>query len=83
MVKTYSNCTVVLENLEVTYMEDHRDLSFLRVNTALHPGLNMYITAARRILFFTYLFGGPKNLCPGSLQAALLLSQISADNENQ
>uniref|UniRef100_A0A7N8WM26 Receptor protein-tyrosine kinase n=1 Tax=Mastacembelus armatus TaxID=205130 RepID=A0A7N8WM26_9TELE len=30
MVKTYSNCTVVLENLEVTYMEEHRDLSFLR-----------------------------------------------------
>ncbi|KAK5919700.1 hypothetical protein CgunFtcFv8_023572 [Champsocephalus gunnari] len=29
MVKTYSNCTVVLENLEVTYMEGHRDLSFL------------------------------------------------------
>lgn len=31
MVKTYSNCTVVLENLEITYMEEHRDLSFLRV----------------------------------------------------
>uniref|UniRef100_A0A665W0F8 Receptor protein-tyrosine kinase n=1 Tax=Echeneis naucrates TaxID=173247 RepID=A0A665W0F8_ECHNA len=30
MVKTYSNCTVVLENLEVTYMDSHRDLSFLR-----------------------------------------------------
>ncbi|KAG7229249.1 hypothetical protein INR49_012906, partial [Caranx melampygus] len=30
MVKTYSNCTVVLENLEVTYMDEHRDLSFLR-----------------------------------------------------
>ncbi|XP_068197776.1 epidermal growth factor receptor [Antennarius striatus] len=30
MVKTYSNCTVVLENLEITYMEDHHDLSFLR-----------------------------------------------------
>ncbi|XP_039869834.1 epidermal growth factor receptor-like [Simochromis diagramma] len=30
MVKTYSNCTVVLENLEITHMEDHRDLSFLR-----------------------------------------------------
>ncbi|XP_037643716.1 epidermal growth factor receptor [Sebastes umbrosus] len=29
MVKTYMNCTVVLENLEVTYMEEHRDLSFL------------------------------------------------------
>ena len=34
MVKTYSNCTVVLENLEVTYMEEHRDLSFLKVKTA-------------------------------------------------
>uniref|UniRef100_A0A8C4H5U2 Receptor protein-tyrosine kinase n=1 Tax=Dicentrarchus labrax TaxID=13489 RepID=A0A8C4H5U2_DICLA len=30
MVKTYSNCTVVLENLEITYMEEDRDLSFLR-----------------------------------------------------
>ncbi|XP_034038301.1 epidermal growth factor receptor [Thalassophryne amazonica] len=30
MVKTYNNCTVVLENLEVTYMEEHHDLSFLR-----------------------------------------------------
>uniref|UniRef100_A0A668A9C5 Receptor protein-tyrosine kinase n=1 Tax=Myripristis murdjan TaxID=586833 RepID=A0A668A9C5_9TELE len=30
MVKTYSNCTVVLENLEVTHMENHHDLSFLR-----------------------------------------------------
>uniref|UniRef100_A0A671XJI3 receptor protein-tyrosine kinase n=1 Tax=Sparus aurata TaxID=8175 RepID=A0A671XJI3_SPAAU len=29
MVKTYSNCTVVLENLEITHMEDHRDMSFL------------------------------------------------------
>ena len=34
MVKTYSNCTVVLENLEITYMEEHRDLSFLRVKAA-------------------------------------------------
>ena len=31
MVKTYSNCTVVLENLEITHMEEHRDLSFLKV----------------------------------------------------
>lgn len=35
MVKTYSNCTVVLENLEVTYMEEHHDLSFLSVKTLL------------------------------------------------
>uniref|UniRef100_A0A673BM84 Receptor protein-tyrosine kinase n=1 Tax=Sphaeramia orbicularis TaxID=375764 RepID=A0A673BM84_9TELE len=30
MVKTYSNCTVVLENLEITYMEENHDLSFLK-----------------------------------------------------
>ncbi|XP_075877795.1 epidermal growth factor receptor isoform X1 [Nelusetta ayraudi] len=30
MVRTYRNCTVVLENLEITYIEEHRDLSFLR-----------------------------------------------------
>ncbi|XP_010765958.1 epidermal growth factor receptor [Notothenia coriiceps] len=29
MVKTYSNCTVVLENLEITHMEGHHNLSFL------------------------------------------------------
>ncbi|XP_076000694.1 epidermal growth factor receptor [Genypterus blacodes] len=30
MVKAYSNCTVVMENLEVTYMDEHHNLSFLR-----------------------------------------------------
>ncbi|XP_056290617.1 melanoma receptor tyrosine-protein kinase-like [Pseudoliparis swirei] len=30
MVKTYSNCTVVLENLEVTYTLEHQDLDFLQ-----------------------------------------------------
>ena len=31
MVKMYSNCSVVLENLEVTYTLEHHDLSFLQV----------------------------------------------------
>ncbi|XP_018613223.2 epidermal growth factor receptor isoform X2 [Scleropages formosus] len=30
MVKIYSNCTAVLENLEITYTEEHHDLSFLK-----------------------------------------------------
>ncbi|XP_039508295.1 epidermal growth factor receptor-like isoform X2 [Pimephales promelas] len=30
LVKMYSNCTVVLENLEITYMTENHDLSFLR-----------------------------------------------------
>ncbi|XP_036374455.1 epidermal growth factor receptor [Megalops cyprinoides] len=30
LVRVYSNCTVVLENLEITYTEEHHDLSFLR-----------------------------------------------------
>uniref|UniRef100_UPI003AABDA4D melanoma receptor tyrosine-protein kinase-like n=1 Tax=Centroberyx gerrardi TaxID=166262 RepID=UPI003AABDA4D len=30
MVRMYSNCTVVLENLEVTYTQEHHDLSFLQ-----------------------------------------------------
>ncbi|KAL0966256.1 hypothetical protein UPYG_G00293030 [Umbra pygmaea] len=30
MVKVYSNCSVVLENLEITYMQSNEDLSFLR-----------------------------------------------------
>ncbi|TNN67471.1 Epidermal growth factor receptor [Liparis tanakae] len=41
MVKTYSNCTVVLENLEVTYMEEHRDLSFLQ-NLRIIRGHSLY-----------------------------------------
>uniref|UniRef100_A0A3Q2ZFX4 Uncharacterized protein n=1 Tax=Kryptolebias marmoratus TaxID=37003 RepID=A0A3Q2ZFX4_KRYMA len=28
---TYSNCSVVLENLEITYTLEHHDLSFLKV----------------------------------------------------
>lgn len=31
MVKTYSNCTIVLENLEITHVDENRDLSFLKV----------------------------------------------------
>lgn len=31
LVKMYSNCTVVLENLEITYTSDQHDLSFLKV----------------------------------------------------
>ncbi|KAG5851248.1 hypothetical protein ANANG_G00091050 [Anguilla anguilla] len=30
MVRMYSNCTVVLENLEITFTKEHQDLSFLR-----------------------------------------------------
>nr|XP_023663224.1 epidermal growth factor receptor-like [Paramormyrops kingsleyae] len=30
LVRMYSNCTVVLENLEITYTEDYHDLSFLQ-----------------------------------------------------
>lgn len=31
LVRMYSNCSVVLENLEITYIQEHHDLSFLRV----------------------------------------------------
>ncbi|RXM99933.1 Epidermal growth factor receptor [Acipenser ruthenus] len=30
LVRMYRNCTVVLENLEITYVEENRDLSFLK-----------------------------------------------------
>ncbi|KAK9527386.1 hypothetical protein VZT92_013953 [Zoarces viviparus] len=30
MVQMYTNCSVVLENLEVTYTQEHQDLSFLQ-----------------------------------------------------
>ncbi|XP_041101235.1 epidermal growth factor receptor-like isoform X2 [Polyodon spathula] len=30
IVRMYRNCTVVLENLEITYVEENRDLSFLK-----------------------------------------------------
>lgn len=54
MVKTYSNCTVVLENLEITYMEPHRDLSFLRVKTGFcsQQRPNMHITVRRGFAAF-------------------------------
>lgn len=32
MVRMYSNCSVVLENLEITYTLEHQDLSFLQVS---------------------------------------------------
>ena len=32
LVRMYSNCTIVLENLEITYVQQHHDLSFLRVS---------------------------------------------------
>lgn len=32
MVRMYSNCSVVLENLEITYTQEHHDLSFLQVS---------------------------------------------------
>lgn len=42
MVRMYSNCSVVLDNLEVTYTLEHHDLSFLQVCPAccflLFPG---------------------------------------------
>lgn len=31
MVRMYTDCAVVLENLEVTYTLEHQDLSFLQV----------------------------------------------------
>ncbi|KAM9337473.1 melanoma receptor tyrosine-protein kinase-like [Symphorus nematophorus] len=30
MVRMYSNCSIILENLEITYTLEHQDLSFLR-----------------------------------------------------
>uniref|UniRef100_A0A3Q1AYS3 Receptor protein-tyrosine kinase n=1 Tax=Amphiprion ocellaris TaxID=80972 RepID=A0A3Q1AYS3_AMPOC len=49
MVKTYGNCTVVLENLEVTHMEEHRDLSFLRSIEEVGGYVMIAINTASRI----------------------------------
>ncbi|XP_077412016.1 epidermal growth factor receptor isoform X2 [Vanacampus margaritifer] len=49
MVKTYSNCSVVLENLEVTYMEEHRDLSFLRTIEEVGGYVLIALNSASRI----------------------------------
>lgn len=35
MVRMYSNCSVVLENLEITYTLENQDLSFLQVGPSL------------------------------------------------
>lgn len=37
MVRMYSNCSVVLDNLEVTYTLEHHDLSFLQVCVPSFP----------------------------------------------
>ncbi|XP_037131612.1 epidermal growth factor receptor [Syngnathus acus] len=49
MVKTYSNCTVVLENLEVTYMGEERDLSFLRTIEEVGGYVLIALNSASRI----------------------------------
>ncbi|KAM9719570.1 epidermal growth factor receptor [Menidia menidia] len=49
MVKTFSNCTVVLENLEITYMEEHHDLSFLRSITEVGGYVLIALNTASRI----------------------------------
>lgn len=38
MVRMYSNCSVVLENLEITYTLEHQDLSFLQVSHTCSRG---------------------------------------------
>ncbi|CAB1349765.1 unnamed protein product [Coregonus sp. 'balchen'] len=40
LVRMYSNCTVVLENLELTYIQDYHDLSFLKVGGYVLIALN-------------------------------------------
>lgn len=39
MVRMYANCSVVLDNLEVTYSQPHQDLSFLQVGAGFGLGL--------------------------------------------
>lgn len=36
MLRMFSNCSVVLENLEVTYTEKHHSLAFLQVSIRTH-----------------------------------------------
>lgn len=49
MVRMYTGCAVVLENLEITYTLEHQDLSFLQVfiaHQSSHP-FRLKLTANR------------------------------------
>ncbi|KAJ8012241.1 hypothetical protein DPEC_G00066640, partial [Dallia pectoralis] len=49
MVKSYSNCTVVLENLEITHAQAHHDLSFLRSIEEVGGYVLIAVNTANRI----------------------------------
>lgn len=51
MLRMYSNCSLVLENLEVTYTLEHHDLSFLQVCPRLRlPSFPRWLLARRLLL---------------------------------
>lgn len=53
MVRMYSNCSVVLENLEVTHTLEHHDLSFLQVR--LSVSLSVYLPVHPSACLSVYL----------------------------
>ena len=63
MVRMYSNCSVVLENLEVTYSLEHQDLSFLQVG--LNSCLSFWFSQQRRWRVFSVL-GFNLHFLPGA-----------------
>ncbi|XP_056452019.1 epidermal growth factor receptor [Gadus chalcogrammus] len=74
MVKTYSNCNVVLENLEVTYMEEHHDLSFLRSIQEVGGYVLIALNTAKRIPLDNLRIIRGHSLYEGSYALAVLLN---------
>ncbi|KAM4605499.1 epidermal growth factor receptor [Polymixia lowei] len=74
MVKTYSNCTVVLENLEVTHMEDHHDLSFLRSIQEVGGYVLIALNTASRIPLDNLRIIRGHSLYDGGFALAVLLN---------
>ena len=56
LVRVYTNCTVVLENLEITYIQQHRDLSFLSVSTPPNLRAPVWISALLLYIFSSLVF---------------------------
>ncbi|XP_060900943.1 epidermal growth factor receptor [Labrus mixtus] len=75
MVRTYSNCTVVLENLEITYMDEHRDLSFLRSIEEVGGYVLIALNTASRIALDNLRIIRGHSLYEGEFGLAIIANQ--------
>lgn len=62
IVKMYANCTMVLENLEITHTREHQDLSFLQVRRS-NPKMKMqkfpFLIPTIHLFILSFFFFSP------------------------